>query len=337
MQEGATALYGVGAASSVYGYHEKTSGFSLDKLKKELQQIGCNQQRVRRVFETLHYEVKDRVAVITLDRAATLNAYNTQMMSELVAAFDRSDTDDDVGCVLLTGAGRAFCSGADLSGGSSSFERLADDPARAMLRYGDLTRDGGGVGALRIFDSLKPVIAAVNGPAVGIGATMLLPADIRLASSNARFGFVFTKRGIVPEAASSWFLPRLVGISRALEWTMAGRFVSAEEAFDAGLVRSVHAPDELMDAAMVLATEIAHSGAPVAVSLTRQMMWRMLGASHPMEAHRADSRAVPILGAAPDAHEGVRAFLEKRDPNFSGRVSDGLPNIWPYPIGPQFY
>nr|WP_299853276.1 crotonase/enoyl-CoA hydratase family protein [Sphingomonas bacterium] len=289
------------------------------------------------MFETLRYEVADRVATITLDRRAKLNAYNTQMMTELVAAFDRSDADDDVGCVLLTGAGRAYCAGADLSSGQGAFERLADDPARAALRYGDLSRDGGGVGALRIFDSLKPVIAAVNGPAVGVGATMLLPADIRLASTSARFGFVFTRRGIVPEAASSWFLPRLVGISRALEWTMAGRMVSAEEALEAGLVRSLHAPEELMPAAMKLAHELAHAGAPVAVSLTRQMMWRMLGAGHPMEAHRADSRAMRARGGAPDTREGVQAFLEKRDPAFGERVSEGLPNIWADPVNTRFY
>jgi enoyl-CoA hydratase/carnithine racemase len=289
------------------------------------------------MFETLRYEVADRVATITLDRPDKLNAYNTTMMSELVTAFDRSDADDEVGCVVLTGAGRAYCAGADISGGDAAFERLAEDPARAALRYGDLSRDGGGVGSLRIFDSLKPVIAAVNGAAVGVGATMLLPADIRLASTSARFGFVFTRRGIVPEAASSWFLPRIVGISRALEWTMAGRMVSAEEALAAGLVRSLHAPDDLIPAAMALARELAHAGAPVAVSLTRQMMWRMLGASHPMAAHRADSRAMRARGGAPDTREGVRAFLEKRDPQFAERVSEGLPDIWPDSVNTRFY
>lgn len=289
------------------------------------------------MFETLRYDVADRVATITLDRPDKLNAYNTRMMRELVAAFDRSDADDDVGCVLLTGAGRAFCAGADLSGGESAFATLGEDPARAALRHGDLTRDGGGVGALRIFDSLKPVVAAINGAAVGVGATMLLPADVRLASTSARFGFVFTKRGIVPEAASSWFLPRLVGISRALEWTMASRMVGAEEALEAGLVRSLHEPDELLPAALALARELAHSGAPVAVSLTRQMMWRMLGAAHPMMAHRVDSRAMRARGGAPDTREGVQAFLDKRTPNFAERVSDGLPDIWADPVNTRFY
>lgn len=289
------------------------------------------------MFETLHYEVEGRVATITLDRPDKLNAFNTRMMTEIVAAFDLTDADDDVGCVLLTGAGRAYCAGADLSGGQRAFAAMPDDPARAALRHGDLTRDGGGVVSLRIFESLKPVVAAVNGPAVGIGATMLLPADVRLASTTARFGFVFAKRGIVPEAASSWFLPRIVGISRALEWTLAGRMVSAEEALEAGLVRALHLPEDLLPAAQALAHEIAHSGAPVAVALTRQLMWRMLGAAHPMEAHRADSRAIRARAGAPDTAEGVRAFLEKRDPHFAEKVSDGLPDIWPDPVNTRFY
>jgi enoyl-CoA hydratase/carnithine racemase len=297
----------------------------------------AGQRRGGEVFETLRYAVADRVATITLDRPDKLNAFNTQMMAELVAAFDRSDADDDVGCVLLTGAGRAYCAGADISGGQAAFERLADDPARAALRHGDLSRDGGGVASLRIFDSHKPVVAAVNGPAVGIGATMLLAADIRLASTSAKFGFVFTRRGIIPEAASSWFLPRLVGISLALEWTMAGRMVPAEEALESGLVRSLHAPDDLLPAARALAHELAHAGAPVAVALTRQMLWRGLGMAHPMEAHRVDSRAMRARGGAPDTREGVQAFLEKRDPAFTERVSDGLPDIWPDPRNPRFY
>jgi enoyl-CoA hydratase/carnithine racemase len=289
------------------------------------------------MFETLRYEVKDRVATVTLDRPDKLNAFNTQMMAEIVTAFDRSDADDAVGCVLLTGAGRAFCAGADISGGQATFERLADDPARAALRHGDLSRDGGGVASLRIFESLKPVVAAINGPAVGIGATMLLPADIRLASTIAKFGFVFTRRGIVPEAASAWFLPRIVGISRALEWTMAGRMVSADEALEAGLVRALHAPEDLLPAATALASELAHAGAPVAVALTRQMLWRMLGAAHPMEAHRVDSRAMRARSGAPDTREGVQAFLEKRDPAFTENISEGLPDIWPDPVNHRFY
>ncbi len=289
------------------------------------------------MFETLRYDVADRVALITLDRPDKRNAYNTTMMRDFVAAVDRSDADDDVGCVLITGAGRAFCAGADLSSGDKSFERLASDPARAGMRYGDLSRDGGGVGALRLFDSLKPVVVAINGPAVGVGATMPLAADVRLASTSAKFGFVFTKRGIVPEAASSWFLPRIVGISRALEWTLAGRMVSAHEALEAGLVRSLHAPEDLPSAAMELARELAHAGAPVAVALTRQLMWRMLGAAHPMAAHRADSRAIRARSGAPDTREGVQAFLAKREPHFAEKVSEGLPDIWPDPVNTHFY
>lgn len=289
------------------------------------------------MFETIRYAVTDRVATITLDRPDRLNAFNTQMMVDLVRAFDQTDADDAVGCVLLTGTGGVYCAGADLSAGQSAFDRLDEDPDRAKLHHGDLARDGGGVVSLRIFDSRKPVVAAVNGPAVGVGATMLLPADIRLASTTARFGFVFTRRGIVPEAASSWFLPHLVGISRALEWTLASRMVGADEALAAGLVRSLHAPDDLLPAALALAHELAHAGAPVAVALTRQLLWRMLGAAHPIDAHRADSRAMRARRGAPDTHEGVQAFLDKRAPAFAERVSEGLPDIWADPINTRFY
>jgi enoyl-CoA hydratase/carnithine racemase len=288
------------------------------------------------VPDTLHYERHGAVALITLDRPEKLNAYNTAMMTDLVAAFDRSDADDMVGAVVLTGAGRAFCAGADISGGSDAFANLGEDPARAALRVGDVDRDGGGIASLRIFESRKPVIAAVNGAAVGIGATMLLPCDIRLAAEDARFGFPFTRRGLVPEAASSWFLPRIVGISRALEWTLAGRMVPAAEALSAGLVRSLHSADTLLPAAMELAGEMASAGAPVAVALTRQMLWRMLGAAHPMDAHRVDSRAIMARRTAADTREGVAAFLEKRAPRFTERVSEGLPDIWPEPVSPSF-
>ena len=289
------------------------------------------------MFETLLSERVGAVALIRLNRPERLNAYNTQMMLELVAALDQADADDAVGCIVITGNGRAFCSGADVSGGADAFARLADDPRRAVLKHGDLYRDGGGYGALRIFDSRKPVIAAINGAAVGVGVTLTLPCDIRLASDTAKFGFLFTKRGLVPEAASSWFLPRIVGISTALEWTMAGRMVTAEEALAVGLVRSLHAPDALLDAALELAEELAGCGSRVAVSLTRQMMWRMLGAAHPMEAHRVDSRAILARRSAPDTLEGVQAFLEKRPARFTERVSDGLPDIWPDPVDPSFY
>lgn len=289
------------------------------------------------MFETLLWERRDATALITLNRPDRLNAYNTRMMLDLVAALDRADADDEVGCVVITGAGRAFCSGADVSAGGDAFARLGEDSGRQALKHGDLYRDGGGYGALRIFESRKPVIAAINGAAVGVGVTLTLPCDIRMAGEDAKFGFLFTRRGLVPEAASSWFLPRIVGISTALEWTMAGRMVPAREALAAGLVRSLHAPDALLDAALELAGELAMSGSRVAVSLTRQMMWRMLGAAHPMEAHRIDSRAIFARRSAPDTLEGIQAFLEKRPARYTERVSDGLPDIWPDPIDPAFY
>jgi enoyl-CoA hydratase/carnithine racemase len=267
-------------------------------------------------------EVTDNVLTITLDRPDRLNAYTETMQRELLEAFDRADADDDIRAVIVTGAGRAFCAGADLSAGGSTFdwrERGGDGPPR----------DGGGRVSLRIFDCTKPVIAAINGAAVGVGATMTLPMDVRLASEAARVGFVFTRRGIVPEACSSWFLPRVVGISRAMEWVATGRIVDAEEALAGGLVRSVHPPGELLDAAHALAREIATNTAPVSVALARRMMWRMLGAGHPMEAHRVDSRAMFQRGQSADASEGVTSFLEKREPQFPDRVSSGLPDVFP--------
>ena len=262
------------------------------------------------------------VLTITLDRPDRLNAYTATMQRELLEAFDRADVDDDVRAVIVTGAGRAFCAGADLSEGGSTFdwrERGGDGPPR----------DGGGQVSLRIFDCTKPVIAAINGAAVGVGATMTLPMDVRLASDAARIGFVFTRRGIVPEACSSWFLPRVVGISRAMEWVATGRIVDAGEALAGGLVRSVHPPGELLDAAHALAREIAANAAPVSVALARRMMWRMLGAGHPMEAHRVDSRAMFHRGQSADAREGIASFLEKRAPQFPDRVSSGLPDVFP--------
>jgi len=267
-------------------------------------------------------DVADNVLTITLDRPDRLNAYTATMQRELLEAFDRADADDDVRAVIVTGAGRAFCAGADLSEGGSTFdwrERGGDGPPR----------DGGGQVSLRIFDCTKPVIAAINGAAVGVGATMTLPMDVRLASDAARIGFVFTRRGIVPEACSSWFLPRVVGISRAMEWVATGRIVDAGEALAGGLVRSVHPPGELLDAAHALAREIAANAAPVSVALARRMMWRMLGAGHPMEAHRVDSRAMFHRGQSADAREGIASFLEKRAPQFPDRVSSGLPDVFP--------
>jgi enoyl-CoA hydratase/carnithine racemase len=288
-------------------------------------------------FETILYAVEDGVATITLNRPDRLNAFTTQMMLDMIAAFDATDADDAVKVVIVTGAGRGFCAGADLSGGAETFNYAArGEAARDETKVGDVYRDGGGRLTLRIFDSLKPVIAAVNGPAVGIGVTMQLAMDIRIASEAARFGFVFARRGIAPEAASSWFLPRLVGISKALEWCYSGRVFPAAEALEGGLVRSVHTPDELLPAARAIAREIVENTAPVSVSLIRQMMWRNLGAAHPMEAHRVDSRAIQSRGRSRDAAEGVSSFLEKRTPSYPDQVSTDLPDIWPSWSPPQF-
>ncbi|HEX2103052.1 MAG TPA: crotonase/enoyl-CoA hydratase family protein [Solirubrobacteraceae bacterium] len=275
-------------------------------------------------FETLKYEVAGGVLTLTLHRPDRLNAFTETMRAELIAAFDASDADDDVRAVIVTGAGRAFCAGADLGSGGLTFDLSRRD--RDTLEDGT-PRDGGGQVALRIFDSLKPVIAAINGPAVGVGITMTLPMDVRLAAAGAKIGFVFTRRGIVPEACSSWFLPRIVGIGQALEWVETGRVFTAEEAHAGGLVRSVHAPDELLPAARALAREIADDAAPVSVALARRLLWTMLGAAHPMDAHRADSRAMYSRGRSADAREGVTAFLEKRPAAFPDRVSDGLPAL----------
>ena len=288
-------------------------------------------------FETLAYELEDGVATITLNRPDKLNAFNTQMMKDLIAVFDVTDADDAVKAVIVTGAGRGFCAGADLSAGGETFDydkRGGEDQA-ARQRDG-VQRDGGGLVSLRIYDSLKPVIAAVNGPAVGVGVTMQLPMDIRLASTEARFGLVFARRGLNPEAASSWFLPRLVGVQTALEWCYTGRIFSAQEAMERGLVRSLHAPDELLPAAKALAREIVENTAPVSIAITRQLIWRMAGAPHPMDAHRADSRGIQIRGAMDDAREGVMSFLEKRPAVFPNRVSTDLPDIWPHWQAPEF-
>ncbi|MDF2732284.1 MAG: putative enoyl-CoA hydratase [Desertimonas sp.] len=283
-------------------------------------------------FTQIRYEVQGSIATLTLSRPEKLNAFTLTMMREMISAFDMADADDSVRAVIVTGEGRAFCAGADLSGGESSF----DHTDTAAHRAGRVPRDGGGMLTLRIFRSQKPVIGAINGAAVGVGVTMTLPMDVRVASTSARFGFVFSRRGIVPEAASSWFLPRVVGISRALEWTFSGRVFDADEALAGGLVRSLHAPDELVPAAHALAADIAADTAPVSVALARQMMWRMLGAGHPMAAHRAESRAILARGRSADAGEGVTSFLEKRDAVFTDRVSDGLPDVFPEWQEPEF-
>jgi len=283
-------------------------------------------------FEQIRTELDDRVLTITLNRPERLNAWTPTMMRELIEAFDRADADDEVRAVVITGAGRGFCAGADLAAGGDTFdyskrERAGDDP---------IPRDGGGQFTLRVFESKKPVIAAINGPAVGVGATMTLPMDVRLASDTARMGFVFARRGIVPEAGSSWFLPRIVGISQAMEWVATGRVFDAQEALRGGLVRSVHPAGELLDAAYGLAREIADNTAPVSVALARRMLWTMLGAEHPMFAHRADSRGMSARGRSADAREGVTAFLEKRAAEFPDQVSDGLPEVFPGRTEPAF-
>ena len=283
-------------------------------------------------YEEIIYEVSEQIATITLNRPDKLNSFTNRMLKEIIAAFDESDADDNVRAVIVTGSGRAFCAGADLSGGGETFAKGGSD---VKAKTG-VMRDGGGLVSLRIFESKKPVIGAINGAAVGVGVTMTLPMDIRLASTASKFGFVFAKRGIVPEAASSWFLPRLVGISQATEWCFTGRMISAYEAKEGRLVRSVHAPEDLLPAARAIAREIAENTAPVSVALSRQMLWRMLGADHPMQAHRVDSRAINSRGASDDAREGVMSFLEKRPANFPVKVSDGLPEVFPDWQDPQF-
>ena len=289
-------------------------------------------------------EIADGIAILTLYRPDKLNAFTGRMMHEIISAFDETDANDDVKVVIVTGAGRAFCAGADLSAGAKTFDYDArgddfssragqDSPVRAdgTVDYThEAVRDGGGRCTLRIFESLKPVIGAINGPAVGIGVTMQLPMDIRIASTAAKFGFVFARRGIVPEACSSWFLPRLVGISRAMEWCATGRVFGAEEALEGGLVRQVVAPEELMPTAIALAREIADNTAPVSVALTRQMLWRMLGEDHPMEAHKIDSRAIYARGRQGDAKEGVVSFLEKRPAVYPDKVSANMPDFYPW-------
>src|SRR5881628_3026227 len=248
-------------------------------------------------FSEIRYEVADGVCTVTLNRPDRLNAVTSTMLGELKEAWDRADGDDDVRAVIVTGAGRAFCAGADLGAGGSTFDAVA----RGRDASAEEHRDGGGTVTLRIFDMKKPVIAAINGPAVGFGITLTLPMDIRICATTARFGFVFARRGVVPEACSTWFLPRLVGISQAAEWAYTGRVFGAEEARAGGLVREVVAPDALMPAARALASEIAQNTSAVSVTLARQMMWKLLGADHPAEAHRLDSLAMFWTGRSPDA------------------------------------
>ena len=290
-------------------------------------------------FTQILYEVSDKVATLTLNRPDKLNAFTGTMLNEMVAAFDASDADDDVRAVVVTGAGRGFCAGADLSSGGETFSRSEAEsgsqpaePDWSDPKY----RDGGGILGLRIFNSLKPVIGAINGPSVGIGSTMQLPMDIRIASEKAKFGFVFARRGIVPEACSSYFLPRIVGISQAVEWAYSGRVFDAAEALKGGLVKEVVAHDDLLPRAYEIAQEIAQNTSPLSVTLIRQMMWRMLGADHPMEAHKIESRGVLATGRGPDATEGVMSFLEKRPANYQSKISKDLPSYFPWWEEPEY-
>src|SRR6201997_569742 len=286
-------------------------------------------------FEQIISELSEGILTLTLNRPERLNAWTGRMGSELIEAFDRADADDEVRAVVVTGRGRGFCAGADLAAGGDTFN--ADRRQRRGAEPSDgAPRDGGGRVSLRVAASLKPVIAAINGPAVGVGVTMTLPMDVRLAADTAKFGFVFSRRGLVMEAASSWFLPRVVGISQALEWVATGRVFDAAEALRGGLVARTYPADELLPAAYGLAREIADHTSAVAVATSRQLMWRMLGADSPWEAHRLDSRGIYVLGKAPDVAEGVSAFLEKRQPRFPMRISTDLPDLgprWPEPPG----
>ena len=274
-------------------------------------------------FETLTTELDRRTLTVTLNRPERMNALTEKMLAELLQVFDEIDQNDEIRVAIVTGAGRAFCAGADLGGGGKTFDHSEEEEAREH-------RDGGGLGSLRIFECRKPVIAAINGAAVGVGVTLTLPMDVRIASETAKFGFVFARRGIVPEACSSWFLPRLVGISQAMEWVATGRLFPAAEALAGRLVSRVVPEGELLPAARALAREIADNTSAVSVALARQLMWRMLGADHPMEAHKLDSRAIYAMGQSPDGYEGVTSFLEKRPASFTMKVSSDMPGFFPW-------
>ena len=274
-------------------------------------------------YETLLTELDAGIFTVTLNRPDRLNALNATLLKELLEVFDEIDRNDAIRVAIVTGAGRGFCAGADLGGGSAAFDHSTEESAQEH-------RDGGGLASLRIFESRKPLIAAINGAAVGVGITMTLPMDIRIASETAKFGFVFARRGIVPEACSSWFLPRVVGINRAMEWVATGRVFPAAEALEGGLVSRVVAPEALLPTARAVAAEIVENTSAVSVALSRQLMWKMLGADHPMEAHRLDSRAIYAMGQSPDGHEGVQSFLEKRPAAFAMKVSSDMPEFFPW-------
>lgn len=282
-------------------------------------------------FEAILYDVDENILTITLNRPDQLNAFNGQMYFELLEAFDKADADDEVKAIILTGAGRGFCAGADLSAGAETWEGHSEAMESDQKRG-----DGGGEVTRRIYDCLKPVIVAFNGPAVGVGMTMTLSADVRIAAPNIKMGFVFAARGIIPEGCSSYFLPRLVGISKALEWCYSARVFRSEEALEAGLIRSIHEPEDLIPAARKLAKEFTENSSAISNTVLRHMMWRMLGASHPIEAHRVDTAGISALGTSPDAAEGITSFLEKRKPDFPGKVSSDLPEFFPWWEDPTF-
>ncbi|MDP3737098.1 MAG: crotonase/enoyl-CoA hydratase family protein [Hyphomonadaceae bacterium] len=285
-------------------------------------------------FTQFTLEISKGIALVTFSRPEKMNTFTPAMMNELIRLFDITDADDSVRAVIVTGSGKAFCAGAELGvAGGDTFNYNKRDSSREEIING-VRRDGGGRVALRIFKSLKPVIAACNGAAVGVGATMQLPMDFRLASTTARYGFVFSRRGIVPEACSSWFLPRLVGVPTALEWIYSGRVFDANEAKEKNLVQSLHAPDDLVPAAVEFAHRLVEKAAPVSVAVSRQMIWRMMGANHPMDAHKIDSRGIQTRGASADVKEGVESFMQKRDAVFPNRVSTDVPDI--FPADPQF-
>jgi enoyl-CoA hydratase/carnithine racemase len=288
-------------------------------------------------FTTIRYEVADQIATITLDRPDVLNALDAAMERELVLVWDRVDADDDVRAVVVTGSGRAFCAGYDLSGGTG-FDVVARAAERGTeeLAPTGIPRDSGGLIALRMFRCLKPIVAAINGAGVGFGATFPLPMDVRLASETARWGFVFSRRGMCMDAAASWFLSRAVGISQALEWSISGRIFGADEALAAGLVRSLHPPELLLDAAYDVARSLIESSAPVSVALNRQLIWQMAGAAHPMDAHRMESIYIAQRAPSADAAEGAQSFLEKRPPHFPLTVSQDLPAEAPWLAEPPF-
>ena len=276
-------------------------------------------------LETVRTEVRENSLIIYLSREERMNAFTLTMQQEIVKVLDDAEENDDIKAIIFTGDGKAYCAGADLSSGGDTF-----DNRKGREKTNDVVRDSGGLLTLRLFKCKKPLIAAVNGAAVGIGATMLLPMDTRICSDQARFGFVFAKRGIVPEAASSWFLPRLIGINKALELCYTGKVISAIEAKEIRLVSEILNQDKLIDRALEIAKEFTAESSQISIALTRQMMWRMLGADDPMEAHKIDSRAVFELGQSGEAIEGVNSFLEKRPPSFPGKVSKDMPSFFPW-------